>query len=164
MFVTVKRRNESGDWCAADEFGVPVLDDNGVQVCGEGMIMPDGTKLNQGKGFDYSGISLGFWMDGVILTSDKYGNTGYWSSADDFMKYYWDIFELNNERLLISMAMIGDYDGLSGVAGYAMDPDTPSPGNDFGVVATQMLDSPRATDPVDLDQDGTIDILSLIHI
>ena len=49
MFVTVKVRNESGDWCAEDEFGVPVLDDNGVQVCGEGMIMPDGTKLNQGK-------------------------------------------------------------------------------------------------------------------
>jgi len=86
MFVTVKVRNESGDWCAEDEFGVPVLDDDGVQICGDGMIMPDGTKLNRGKGFDYSGISLGFWMDGVILTSDKYGNTGYWTSADDFMK------------------------------------------------------------------------------
>ena len=44
------------------------------------------------------------------------------------------MFELNNERLLISMALVGDYDGLTGVAGYAMDPDTPSPGNDFGVV------------------------------
>ena len=32
------------------------------------------------------------------------------------------------------------------------------PGNEFGVVATQLLDSPRATDPVDLDLDGTIDI------
>ena len=56
------------------------------------------------------------------------------------------------------MAMIGDYDGLSLVPGYAMDPDTPSPGNEFGVVATQLLDSPKATDPVDLDQDGAIDI------
>jgi len=159
MFVTVKVRNESGDWCAEDEFGVPVLDDNGVQVCGEGMIMPDGTKLNQGKGFDYSGTSLGFYMDADALMGDRSGyNSGLHTNDDDFMKYYWEIFELNNERLLISMAMIGDYDGLSGVAGYAMDPDTPSPGNDFGVVGCQLLDSPRATDPVDLDQDGTIDI------
>ena len=44
-------------------------------------------------------------------------------------------------------------------------------GSDFGIVATQLLDSPRATDPVDLDQDGVVDIfpgeplkLSLIHI
>ena len=158
LFVTVKVRNESGDWCAEDEYGVPVLDENGNQVCGEAMIMPDGTKLNRGKGFNYSGVSLGFWNDGVILTSDKYGNSNYWSSADDYMKYYWEVFEVNNERMLISMAMIGDYDGYSGVAGYAMDPNTPSPGNEFGLVATQLLDSPRATEPVDLDKDGVIDI------
>ena len=54
--------------------------------------------------------------------------------------------------------MIGDYDGLSGLPGYAMDPDTPSPGNNYGVVATQLLDSPRSTKEVDLDQDGTTDI------
>ena len=46
LFVTVKVRNESGDWCAEDENGIPVLDSNGNQICGEGMIMPDGTKLN----------------------------------------------------------------------------------------------------------------------
>ena len=158
LFVTVKVRNESGDWCAEDEYGYPVLDENGNQICGDGMIMPDGTKLNGGKGFDYSGVSLGFWNDGVILTSDKFGNSSYWSSADDYMKYYWEVFEINNERMLISMAMIGDYDGFSGVAGYAMNPNIQSPGNEFGIVATQLLDSPKATVPVDLDQDGVIDI------
>ena len=103
LFVTVKVRNESGDWCAEDEYGVPVLDENGNQVCGEAMIMPDGTKLNRGKGFNYSGVSLGFWNDGVILTSDKYGNSNYWSSADDYMKYYWEVFEVNN--LLLTMVI-----------------------------------------------------------
>ena len=122
--------------------------------------MPDGTKLNGGKGFNYSGVSLGFWNDGVILTSDKYGNSNYWSSADDYMEYYWEVFEVNNERMLISMAMIGDYDGYSNVPGYAMNPNTASPGNEFGLVATQLLDSPKATAAVDLDQDGVIDIFS----
>ena len=158
LFVTVKVRNESGDWCAEDENGIPVLDSNGNQICGEGMIMPDGTKLNGGKGFNYSGVSLGFWNDGVILTSDKYGNPNYWSSADDYMEYYWEVFEVNNERMLISMAMIGDYDGYSNVPGYAMNPNTQSPGNEFGLVATQLLDSPKATNSVDLDGDGVIDI------
>ena len=158
LFVTVKVRNESGDWCAENENGIPVLDSNGNQICGEGMIMPDGTKLNGGKGFNYSGVSLGFWNDGVILTSDKYGNPNYWSSADDYMEYYWEVFEVNNERMLISMAMIGDYDGYSNVPGYAMNPELQSPGNEFGLVATQLLDSPKATNSVDLDKDGIIDI------
>lgn len=158
LFVTVKVRNESGDWCAEDEFGEPILDDDGNQKCGEAMIMPDGTKLNKGKGFNYSGTSLGFWNDGVTLTGDKYGNSSYWSSADDYMKYHWELLEINDERLLISMAMIGDYDGQSGVSGYAMNPNISSPGDDFGLVATQLLDSPKATTPIDLDNDGVIDI------
>ena len=161
MFVTVKVRNESGDWCAEDEDGNPVLDLNGGQECGEAMIMPDGTKLNRGKGFDYSGMSLGFYMDADVLMGDWAGyNGGLHTNDDDFMKYYWEIFEVNNDRMLISMAMIGDHDGESGVAGYTLDEPsaTSHPGNEFGVVATQLLDSPRATDPVDLDQDGTIDI------
>ena len=158
LFVTVKVRNESGDWCAEDENGEPIYDDFGNQKCGEGMIMPDGTKLNQGKGFNYEGTNLGFYFDADVLVGDEYGyNAGLHTNDDDFMKYYWEIFELNNERMLISMAMVGDYDGFSGVAGNAMD-GNPSPGNDFGIVATQLLDSPRATDPVDLDQDGIIDI------
>ena len=39
-----------------------------------------------------------------------------------------------------------------------MDPDAPAMGTDFGLVAVQMLDSPIATDNVDLDQDGITDI------
>ena len=161
MFVTVKVRNESGDWCAEDEYGVPIVDDDGNQVCGDGMIMPDGTKLNRGKGFNYKGMSLGFYMDADVLVGDKGGyNSGLHTNDDDFMKYYWEIFEVNNDRMLISMAMIGDHDGLSGVAGYTLDEPsvTSHPGNAFGVIATQLLDSPRATDAVDLDLDGTIDI------
>ena len=158
LFVTVKVRNESGDWCAEDENGEPVYDDFGNQKCGEGMIMPDGTKLNQGKGFNYQGTTLGFYFDADVLVGDMSGySSSYHTNDDDFMKYYWEIFELNNERMLISMAMVGDYDGFSGAAGYAMNGE-PSPGTDFGIVATQMLDSPKATDPVDLDQDGTVDI------
>ena len=160
MFVTVKVRNESGDWCAEDENGDPVYDDYGNQLCGEGMIMPDGTKLNRGKGFNYEGMTLGFYMDADVLVGDINGyNSGLHTNDDDFMKYYWESFVINNERMLISMAMVGDHDGLSGVAGYPLDtePVTP-PGTNFGVVATQLLDSPRATVNIDLDQDGTIDI------
>ena len=161
MFVTVKVRNESGDWAATDEDGNPILDKNGNQKMGEAMIMPDGTKLNRGKGFDYSGMSLGFYMDADVLMGDWDGyNGGLHTNDDDFMKYYWEQFEVNNERMLISMAMIGDHDGVSGVGGYILDEpaSTTHPGNEFGVVATQLLDSPKATDPVDLDQDGTIDV------
>ena len=161
MFVTVKVRNESGDWCAEDEDGNPVLDINGNPECGEAMIMPDGTKLNRGKGFDYKGMSLGFYMDADVLMGDWAGyNGGLHTNDDDFMKYYWENFEVNNERMLISMAMIGDHDGVSGVAGYTLDEPSASshPGNNFGVVATQLLDSPKATEPVDLDQDGSIDV------
>ena len=158
LFVTVKVRNESGDWCAEDEYGQPVLDEYGNQKCGSGMIMPDGTKLNKGKGFNYQGTSLGFYFDADVLVGDQDGyNASIHSNDDDFMKYYWDIFELNNERMLISMAMVGDYDGSSGANGYAMSGGAPQ-GSDFGIVATQLLDSPRATDPVDLDQDGVVDI------
>ena len=161
MFVTVKVRNESGDFCAEDEDGNPVLDKDGNQICGEAMIMPDGTQLNRGKGFDYSGMTLGFYMDADALMGDWDGYNGFYhTNDDDFMKYYWELFEVNNERMLISMAMIGDHDGLSGALGYALDEPsaTTHPGNEFGVVATQLLDSPKATDPVDLDQDGTIDV------
>ena len=158
LFVTVKVRNESGDWCAEDENGEPILNEFGIQKCGEAMIMPDGTKLNRGNGFNYQGTSLGFYFDADVLVGNEDGyNSSIHTNDDDFMKYYWEIFELNNERMLISMAMVGDYDGLSGVPGYAMNGEG-SPGSDYGIVATQLLDSPKATDPVDLDQDGTIDI------
>ena len=118
MFVTVKGRNERGDWGAEDEDGNPVYGPDGSQLCGDGMIMPDGTKLNGGKGFDYSGVGLGFYMDADVLMGDWDGyNSGLHTNDDDFMKYYWELFEVNNDRMLISMAMIGDQDGASGVPG-----------------------------------------------
>jgi len=133
LFVTVRVRNESGDW----------FDEDGRH---DGMIMPDGTKLNRGKGFDYKNIFLGFYMDADAVSADEDGNMGVHTNDDDFMEYYWERFEVNNESMLISMAMIYDYDGNSKGA------------RDIGIVATQLLDSPRATEPVDLNQDGTIDI------
>ncbi len=147
LFVTVRVRNESGDW----------RDDDGYH---EAMIMPDGTKLNRGKGFDYRDVFLGFYMDADVLTMDINGRLGVHTNPDDFMEYYWERFEVNNESMLISMAMISDYDGISNTAyGYSSKDET-SKGLDFGIVATQLLDSPRATAPVDLDQDGSPDIFT----
>jgi hypothetical protein len=66
---------------------------------------------------------------------------------------------INGKELRVSIAIIGDWDGQSNAAyGYSMDPDSPSMGTDFGLVAVQMLDSPLATDDVDLDLDGITDI------
>jgi len=165
MFVTVKVRNESGDWEATDENGNPVLDENGLQKTGEALIMPDGTKLNRGKGFNYQDLSLGFYMDADVLVGDINGyNPGLHTNDDDFMEFYdcatqpEGCTEINGQKLRVSMAMIGDFDGGSGVPGYAIGPGEESPGNGFGVVATQLLDTPRATEKVDLDQDGSWDI------
>ena len=134
MFVTVRVRNESGDF----------YDENGVFH--EAMIMPDGTKLNRGKGFDYKDISLGFYMDADVVSTDINGNFNVHTNADDFMEYYWERFEVGDESMLISMAMIYDYDGNSNGA------------TELGIVATQLLDSPLATHEVDLDEDGFPDI------
>lgn len=163
MFVTVRVRNESGDWSAfeRDNSGnrIPILDENGVQLSGEGMIMPDGTKLNRGRGFDYKDISLGFYMDADAAMGDINGfSSAIHTNADDFMEYIdclseesSEFFpngcpEVGGEELRISMALIYDYDGISG------------PATNLGIVATQLLDSPLATDEVDLDLDGFPDI------
>jgi len=59
----------------------------------------------------------------------------------------------------VSIAVIGDWDGVSNAAmGHSMDPELPAMGTDFGLVAVQMLDSPLATENVDLNQDGITDI------
>ena len=100
MFVTVKVRNESGDF----------LDEEGTYQ--QGMIMPDGTKLNGGSGFDYHDMSLGFYMDADVVSTDVFGNFGVHSNADDFMEYYWERFPHLGDTLLISIAMIYDYDGV----------------------------------------------------
>jgi len=159
LFVTVKVRNESGDWCAEDEYGQPIYDEFGNPKCGEGMIQADGTKINNGKGFNYQGTFLGFYFDSDVLVGNKSGyNSPIHTNDDDFMKYYWEVFELNHERMSISMAMVGDFDGVSGPArGYPMNGDQ-AVGNDFGLVATQLLDSPRATRNIDYNLDGTIDV------
>ena len=138
MFVTVKVRNESGDFCAfkRDQFGneIDVLDENGQQVCGEGVVLPDGTKINGGKGFDYRRMSLGFYFDADSYSQTESGSTAGRTNDDDTMEYYDSTHVVNNEDLIISMAMIYDFDGISGQA------------TDLGIVGVQLLDSPFATD------------------
>ena len=146
MFVTVSVRNESGSW----------TDESGYH---QGMVMPDGTRLNGGRGFNYRDMFLGFYMDADVLTATIDGSTSVHTNSDDFMEYYNEPFEVNGEEMRISMAIIGDYDGNSnGVTGYSML-DQQNVGSGFGVVAVQLLDSPLATESVDLNQDGTPDIL-----
>ena len=160
MFVTVNVRNESGDnWTAFEKnrYGdkVYVTDSDGNLIYGDAMIMPDGTKLNKGKGFKYRDVAMGFYMDADVVSTDEYGNFGVHTNADDFMEYYDcanPLIEpdgcqvINDDTLRVSIAMIYDYDNRSGTA------------TDIGIVGTQLLDSPYASDPVDLDGDGIDDI------
>ena len=156
MFVTTKVRNESGDWCAFSRdsqgnkiykyictnpqyFTQDECEISGAtweQECGDAMIMPDGTRMNGRQGFDYEGVSLGFYFDADAATQDIDGDTWVHSNDDDFMEYYDDRPIINNEELIISMAMIYDYDGISSGA------------TDLGIVAVQLLDSPYATDTI----------------
>ncbi|NQU67140.1 MAG: hypothetical protein HQ510_04270, partial [Candidatus Marinimicrobia bacterium] len=150
LFVTVKVRNESGDFNAferdASGAEIPVKDNAGNPIGGEGMIMPDGTKLNRGKGFNYKNVFLGFYFDADAVSADLNGNFGVHSNADDFMEYYFERFKVQDDSLLISMAMIYDYDmNSNGVT-------------DIGIVGVQLLDSPLATSTVDLDLDGIPEI------
>ena len=172
MFVTVKVRNESGDFCAFEkdknDLAIPIRNASGNVICEDGMVMPDGTKLNRGDGFAYKKLYLGFYMDADVLSTDATGGFSVHTNDDDFMKYIdCKVSEeeypngcpiVNNDTLRISMAVIGDYDGTSNAAkGYNMETDR-SVGPDFGVVAVQLLDSPYSTGYVDLNQDGFIDI------
>jgi hypothetical protein len=126
MFVTVNFRNESGSY----------HDENGEYH--QGMLMPDGTRLNRGQGFDYKNVFLGFYMDADVLTGTLTGYSGLHSNADDFMeyidceipsKYYPEgvCKYINGEKLRVSMATIYDYDGQSGQPG----------GEPIGMVAVQ---------------------------
>ena len=95
MFTTVWVHNESHD-----------------------MVMPDGTKLNSGNGFDYENLSLGFYMDADVLSTDIYGNFSVHTNEDDFMEYidcktsdeyYPDGCPvINGKELRVSIAAIGD--------------------------------------------------------
>ena len=172
MFVTVRVRNESGDYDIAfkkDKNGdeIPLKDSFGNFVSGEGMIMPDGTKLNGGKGFDYENVAMGFYMDADVLMGDLTGYQGsLHTNNDDFMEYY-DCKSapegcpvIDGEELRISMSMFYDYDGESGgVTGYGFDTPGVAGGGGLGIVATQLLDSPYSSDYIDLDNNGTIDII-----
>ena len=191
MFVTVKVRNESGDYANAfmrDKNGDKefLLDADGNYISGEGLVMPDGTKLNAGNGFNYEKMALGFYMDADVLMGNLEGyNSALHTNNDDFMEYYdcktnntiaddlnpWLGIEGNEENangnncpidvdgeeLRISFAMIYDEDGESGgVTGFSKD-EEPG-GGGLGIVATQLLDSPYATTNVDLDSDGFVDL------
>jgi len=134
MFFTVNIRNESGAW----------TDENGQYH--QGMVMPDGTRLNGGEGFDYEKVFLGFYFDSIIVWADYLQNYGVSSNTDDYMEYYWDKVYHDGDSLLISLAMTYDYDGNSNGA------------TNIGIAAAQLLDTPLATDPIDLNKDGVIDI------
>ena len=87
------------------------------------MVMPDGTKLNSADGFDYENLSLGFYMDADVLSTDIYGNFSVHTNEDDFMEYidcktsdeyYPDGCPvINGKELRVSIAAIGDWDGVS---------------------------------------------------
>ena len=173
LFVTVKVRNESGDFTAfekdKDENIVWVRDVEGNIITGSAMEMPDGTAINRGDGFDYKKLYLGFYMDADVLSHDINGSIYPHTNPDDFMKYIdckvsKEYFpdgceEINGDTLRISMAVIGDWDGESsaGIEGFSMQTGE-SIGPDFGLVAIQLLDSPYATSPIDMDLDGYFDI------
>ena len=173
LFVTVKVRNESGDFEAfeRDKKGnkVYVRDVDGNVITGKAMEMPDGSFINDGDGFDYKKLYLGFYMDADVLSHDINGSDYPHTNPDDFMRYidckvtrefYPDGCEVvNDDTLRISMAVIGDWDGESPstIQGFSMQTGE-SKGLDFGLVAIQLLDSPYATSPVDMDLDGYIDI------
>jgi len=136
LFFTTNIQNESGDF----------IDSNGTLV--DGMIMPDGTKLNSGLGFDYHKMHLGFYLDADVLTADIFGNFGVHTNSDDFMEYYTESFEINGQQMKIDLAMIYDYDGMSASAN----------SDEIGIVAIQILDTPLANEAIDLNGDGFIDI------
>jgi len=141
MFVTVKVINESGAY----------YDQSGEYH--QGMIMPDGTRLNRGNGFNYKDVYLGFYFDSIDVWSDYKRNYSVSTNRDDYMEYYWDWIpnpstEDEADSLRISLAMTYDYDGNSNGA------------TDIGIVATQLLDTPLATKSIDLNNDGIIDIYS----
>jgi hypothetical protein len=87
-------------------------------------------------------------MDADVLTYNINGDASYHTNNDDFMEYYWERFTVNDDSLRISMALVYDYDGFSGGAG----------GSDIGIVAAQLLDTPLATENIDLDKNGSFDI------
>jgi len=93
---------------------------------------------------------MGFYMDADVVTATRMGSGGVHTNDDDFMEYYDCLTdeegceEINDEPLRVSIAMIYDYSF--------------GPPDEIGIVATQLLDSPYASEEVDLDGDNEYDI------
>ena len=135
MFITVRVLNESGDY----------INEDGEFV--EGMVMPDGSKINGGKGFDYERSWMGFYIDVDAVWADYNGGFGSHTNADDAMGYYRDKPPGGEDSL--SFAYIYDFDGVSNSA------------VNTAYAAVQLLDSPRLPDyeePLDFNQDGNPDV------
>jgi len=156
IFFKMNVRNESGDWCAFEKnrYGdkTDIYDNNGSPVCGNAMEMPDGSKLNNSLGFNYKDVFMGFNMDADVVSANKYGSFVVHTNSDDMMDYYdcrTSPDECNyvyGDTLEVTLSAIYDYDGMSNGA------------TEIGIVATQLLDTPYANKPVDLDGNGYADI------
>jgi len=135
MFITVRVRNDSGDY----------VNEDGEFV--EGMVMPDGSQINGGKGFNYERSWMGFYVDVDAVWADRDGGMSNHSNADDNMGYFRDKPDGGDDSL--SFAYIYDLDGVSNSA------------TNLARAAVQLLDSPRLPwyeDNLDLNQDGNPDI------
>jgi hypothetical protein len=93
--------------------------------------------LNDGKGYDYKGAYIGFYFDVDSYSALANGSFSGRTNDDDMMGYNLDY----------NFAYIYDLNDESG--GYT----------DLAYTAIKLLDSPEATEPVDLDADGNPDIL-----
>ena len=123
-FFTVKVSNESGDY----------IDENGNFQ--EGMMMPDGTQLNKGKGFNYRNASMGFYFDVDSYSANADGSYGGRSNDDDMMGFDKDF----------RFAYIYDLDDNSYGA------------TNLAYSAVKLLDTPLSAGYVDTDGDGSPDI------
>jgi len=123
-FFTVKVSNESGDYI--DEYG----------NFKEGMMMPDGSRLNNGQGFNYKNASMGFYFDVDSYSANADGSYGGRSNDDDMMGFDKDF----------RFAYIYDLDDNSYGA------------TNLAYSAVKLLDTPLSAGYVDTDGDGGPDI------
>ena len=101
------------------------------------IVLPDETVgLNGGKGYDYSGLSVGFYYDVDAYSALENGSSVGRTNDDDMMGYLSEY----------DIAYIYDLDDESG--GYT----------DLAYTGIKLLDSPNSSDYLDTDADGTDDI------
>lgn len=102
------------------------------------IVLPDETVgLNGGKGYDYSGMSVGFYYDVDAYSALENGNMTGRTNDDDMMGYLEDY----------DIAYIYDLDDESG--GYT----------DLAYTGIKLLDSPQSSNFIDTDGDGTNDVI-----